>query len=146
MSVLIGDPSELLQKLESSSDPLLLEAAARIRHLEGLCGMMTDTGVLLEEDVRELVKADTWWLPNDSEYCYDNLLTGMADIAQSGTVVEWARAHTLDNSYAVWFEEIRNSAGAVIYPEGVREFDSYEEAEEAAPDYILRRKRAEYKL
>lgn len=136
---------ERLEK-ESARSPLCAEALSRIRELEKLCGMMTDTGVILEEDVADLVKADTWWLPDDSEYSYTDLLAAMQDICKPGDIVEWGRAHTLTNGYALLTEDLLDPSGKVIYSGGAHEYETYEEAEEARAEYNLRRRRLEFRL
>ena len=142
-----GDPLSLKFRLEeNSSDPLCAEALARISHLEALCARMTDSGVVLEEDVCSLVKADTWWVPQDTEYCYTNLQEAMQDVALPGDIVEWARAHTLENSWAVWYEEVRDQEDHVVIKEEVREYDTYQQAEEDRADYLLRKRRVEFRL
>lgn len=143
-----SDPLTLHSRLqaEAGTCPVCAEALARIRQLEKLCGMMTDTGVILEENVADLVQADTWWVPNDTEYCYTNLQEAMEEVARPGDIVEWGRAHTLDNGWAILLEEVKDSTGRVVVPGGVREFESYEEAEEAAAEYEMRKRRAEYRL
>lgn len=131
---------------ESKTSSLCAEALARINTLERLCGMMTDTGVMLEEDVQDLVQADTWWLPSDSECCYDSLADAMAEFALPGDIVEWGRAHTLSNGFAVLYEQLTDAAGHVVWEAGVREYESYEEAEDARADYALRKRRLEFRL
>lgn len=144
------DPLTLRQKLEQAAverdEPLLQAALKRIKELEQLCAMMTDTGVILEEDVQCLVKADTWWLPGDSEYCFTDLKQAMQETALPGDVVEWGRAHTLENSFVVWCEELRDANGRVVVPESVTEYDTYQQAENAAAEYTLRKRRLEYEL
>lgn len=143
-----GDPLTLRSRLEvaAETDPLSAEALARITQLEDLCARMTDSGVVLEEDVRDLIKADTWWVPQDSEYCYTSLKEAMEEVAMPGDIVEWGRAHTLENGWAVWYQEIRDESGRVMVPGGVCEYDTYEQAEEARAEYELRKRRAEYRL
>ena len=138
-----GDPLTLRQRLvaRGEEDPLLMEAADRIRTLEQLCAQMTDTGVILERDVIDLVRADTWWLPEDGEVCYTDLQTAMEEIAEPGEIVEWARAHTLENAFVVSLERVVDASGAVVEPGGVREFLTYEQAEEALAANNLQRRR-----
>ncbi len=143
-----GDPLTLCERLQkaAATDNLSAEALARIQQLEQLCAMMTDTGVILEEDVQALVKADTWWSPGDSEYCYTNLTEAMRELAVPGQIMEWGRAHTLSNGYAVWREELRDADGRVVVSESFDEYESYGAAERAAADYSLRKRRVEYEL
>lgn len=143
-----GDPLTLRTRLEraAANDPLTAEALERIIQLEKLCAMMTDTGVILEEDVQTLVQADTWWSPEDGEYCFTDLQQGMEEIGEYGVPVEWCRAHTLTNGWAVIFQQLEDGNGRVVVPAGVKEFESYEAAEEAAAEYQLRKRRAEYRL
>lgn len=141
------DHLTLAERLEAEgrTNPLCSEALQRIRTLEELCARMTDTGVILEEDVQDLVQADTWWPPHDPECCYSDLQEAMGELAMPGDIVEWGRAHTLGNGYAVMYEELRDHNDKVVYEAGVREYESYEAAEEASADYQLRKRRAEYR-
>lgn len=141
-----GDPLTLHERLvaKAAEDPLYGEAAQRINDLMNLCGMMTDTGVMLEEDVRYLVKPDTWWLPEDGEACWPNLSEALCEVAQPGQIVELARAHTLNNSWAVLLEEVCNDEGEVVMAEEAKEFETFQEAEEAFAEYSLRKRRVEY--
>jgi hypothetical protein len=143
-----GDTLTLCIRLEQAAltDELAGEALHRIKQLERLCAQMTDTGVILEEDVQDLIKADTWWSPEDGDYCFTDLMQGMQEIGEYGIPVEWCRAHTLNNGWAVLFSEVKDHTGRIIIPGGVGEYETYEAAEEAAADYQLRKRRAEYHL
>lgn len=137
----------LVERLQQAAarDPLFEEAAARIKQLELLCGMMTDTGVILEEDVQDLISPDTWWLAGGEEsVAYTDLQQAMEELSAPGQVLEWCRAHTLENGWAVLFDELRDGRGRLLAEPGVREFDNPEQAEECAAEYALLRRRAEY--
>lgn len=140
-------PQTLMERLQQAAlrDPLFAEAAARIQQLELLCGMMTDTGVILEEDVQDLISPDTWWLAGSEEgVAYTDLRQAMEELSAPGQVLEWCRAHTLENGWAVLYEELRDGRGRVLAEAGVHEFDNLEQAEECAAEYALLRRRAEY--
>lgn len=142
------NPATLVERLERAGqqEPLMAEAAARIKHLEELCAMMTDTGVILEEDVQDLTAADTWWLPEDDGVAYTCLQQAMEENAVAGQVLEWCRAHTLENGWAMLCEELKDHNGRVVVHAGVKEFHTLEQAEAAAAEYAMLRRRAEYNL
>lgn len=142
------NPATLVERLEqrAAENPLMAEAAARIRQLEELCARMTDTGVILEEDVQDLTVADTWWLPEDDSAAYTDLQQAMEENAVAGQVLEWCRAHTLENGWAVLCEQVKDHNGRVVIHAGVKEFLCAEDAEAFSAEYAMLRRRAEYNL
>lgn len=142
------NPATLRERLENQAaanqDDLFLEAAQRIRELERLCAMMTDTGVVLEEDAAELAKADFWWVPGDGEVCYTSLDEAHADLDLDPLVAyNWERSHRLPVAFSVKFPELRDGAGRLVSRACVREFYSEQEAEEAVVVHTLRARRNE---
>jgi hypothetical protein len=146
MTQYIDDPVSLRERLEADASPLCLEAARRIRSLERLCAMMTDTGVILEEDAAELAKADWWWVPGDGDCSYDSLEEAHRDSMlelEDLQPYEWERSHVLPTSYSVRFPDLHNANGRLVRKAHVREFENYELAEEAIVQHRLTARRAE---
>jgi hypothetical protein len=146
MTQYIDDPVTLRQRLESEGSPLNLEAARHIRNLERLCAMMTDTGVILEEDAAELAKADWWWVPGEGECCYDDLDEAYRDSMlqlEDLQPYEWERSHCLPASYSVRFPDQHNNVGRLVRKAHVREFETYELAEQAIVQHRLSARRSE---
>ena len=136
------DNTTLLERLysagRSQQEDLFLEAAEHIKALRRLCGMMTDTGVILEEEAAELTRPDVWWVPGDGEYSYPSVAQGMEDLEVAALeICEWGRAHHLEPSFAVRFPEIADGNGRVHAHARVEEFNTYAEAERAVADHRI---------
>lgn len=141
-SVVSSDPVTLSQRLQLDGGPLQLEALQRIRFLENLCGMMTDTGVILEEDAAELSKPD-FWSPENYSFYSNPWDAVQAVTTEALEIAELQRWHQLENSWGVIFPCLVDSKGREISNGRVEEFASYGEAEEAVAAYLLMRRRTE---
>lgn len=139
---MFSDPVTLAQRLQLEGNPLQLEALQRIRFLENLCGMMTDTGVILEEDAAELSKAD-FWSPEDCTF-YDNPRDAvLAVTTEPLEIAELQRWHQLENSWGVVFPALSDARGREISPLRVEEFPGYRDAEDAVAAHLMMQRRAE---
>ncbi len=146
-TTVVDDPATLRERLCAAAEqwPLAAEADRRIKTLERLCGMMTDTGVILEEDAAELSRPDWWWVPGDGDLSYGELEAAYRDDLLNLEPLqphEWERSHVLPNAFSVKFPAILSATGRTVEPERIEEFESYAAAEEAIAVHHLRWRRA----